>query len=494
MKTRQIRLGGLPRLVIAVFTLASAALVLAAATPFFTRTTITNDCDPQIPAPIVAADACDNQVAPTRNWSQDISWFDPDFDLYYLADRSNFGATIVDTTDDSVEDLAAGLCGPAGSTTLGSKLNCKDAGPNGVVVADNGVVLLSSISIKAPYVGAKELFVGDGDSALKGFPLDSFGFPLDDTGPSHCVSTGGNSSHNGTGDADRSDELAFDPDHNLILIANDKGSPFPFVSIIDVTPDSLTDCDYDTTFQTYATDNVVGQIIYDGDVGTDCPLFLDGDPACHHANVALSGIEQPQWVPSEGKFFMAVPQTDVNAGGQIDVIDPITMAVEKSYKLSKSFCIPHGLTVGPSVGGHNRLLVGCNGGSAVPGTNGGPDTPSDTPLISLVMDSGTGKIIANINKVGGSDEVWYNSFDNRYYLAASSHTADGKVRNPASKPRPVLGIIDAGTNKFIMNIDTGSGAHSAAAVGFKKVYVPIRTDSRADGKPEAGGIAVYTTK
>ena len=49
------------------------------------------------------------------------------------------------------------------------------------------------------------------------------------------------------------------------------------------------------------------------------------------------------------------------------------------------------------------------------------------------------------------------------------------------KKTPVLGVIDAGSNKWIANLPTGTGAHSVAVdPGNNRVYVPT---------PE--GIAVF---
>jgi len=94
---------------------------------------------------------------------------------------------------------------------------------------------------------------------------------------------------------------------------------------------------------------------------------------------------------------------------------------------------PHGLAIGP----HQNLLVGCN-----------------RPR-SIVLDARNGDILANITKVGGSDEVWFNPGDHRFYLAAN--------RNPLANGGRVLGVIDARFNQFIDKVSTAMGAHSVAA-------------------------------
>jgi hypothetical protein len=101
--------------------------------------------------------------------------------------------------------------------------------------------------------------------------------------------------------------------------------------------------------------------------------------------------------------------------------------------------MPHGLTLGPS----QNLLVGCSSGAK---------------LNSYIMTT-SGNVVATIGQVGGSDEVWYNPGDNRYYLAANRMTADG---TSSGAPAPVLGIVDAATNQWIANVPTAGNPHSVA--------------------------------
>jgi DNA-binding beta-propeller fold protein YncE len=281
---------------------------------------------------------------------------------------------------------------------------CASNGPNGVVVTEN------------PH----ELWAGDGDSTVKVFSLDSSGMPTSGT-PLATISTGG------TG---RADELAFDTRDHLILIANDEDAP-PFLTLISA--DSLA---------------------------VFAPPIVFSD--------ATDGIEQPVYDPQTHKFFVAVPATTRNPGGEIAVIEPLAAKVTKTHGLTD--CTPHGLTMGP-----NRLmLIGCNGGDTAPGTQ----------LRSIVMDSRNGHIVKTITQVGGSDEVWYNPGDNHYYLAASSYTVDGLK---GSAGNPVLGVIDAETNTHIQNVKTGAGSHSVAAESVNNhIYVPLRVT-----KSETGGIGVY---
>ena len=82
-------------------------------------------------------------------------------------------------------------------------------------------------------------------------------------------------------------------------------------------------------------------------------------------------------------------------------------------------CGPNGATVGP----HDNLLLGCT-----PGNN-----PSNTT--TLVINAKT-KYYANIGGITGSDEVWFNSGDTRYYLGASK-MIPVRGSNSASSTEPV---------------------------------------------------------
>ena len=48
-------------------------------------------------------------------------------------------------------------------------------------------------------------------------------------------------------------------------------------------------------------------------------------------------------------------------------------------------------------------------------------------MISIIMKATTGKVLQTFTQLGGSDEVWYNPGDNKYYLALSSWTSTGKT-------------------------------------------------------------------
>ena len=295
---------------------------------------------------------------------------------------------------------------------------------------------LATTSISGPdgvtIVGNKEVWAGDGDSTVKVIDIASFQVVA-------SISTGGQF---------RCDEMSWDSADHILAVANNADTP-PFVSFIN------TD-----------TRTVVGKIVFDGTNGTP--------------DATATGIEQSQWSPKTGLFYVSVPQifpTDPTQGG-IAVIDPSSRSVTAVYPVSN--CSPAGLSLGP----HNQAIIGC---SASFGTS--PNVLTQ----SLVIDLTSGRVVANIPEVGGSDEVWYDPASNHYYLAARNNTDNtGKIS-------PVLGTVDAKSNVFDGNVATSTSAHSVAADKVSHhVFVPIGFPAAGASDPtnpcpvvSKGCIAVY---
>jgi hypothetical protein len=206
-----------------------------------------------------------------------------------------------------------------------------------------------------------------------------------------------------TGGSKRVDEMALDSDGHQLLVVNNADSP-PFLTLISTKK---------------------GNPILFG------PVTVPG---------ATGGLEQPVWDPSTKRFYISVPELNGDAAHSgVAVFDPKTGTVEKVFDVG--LCGPSGLALGP----HQHLLLGC----------------AQQP--SVVIDAKTGAIVASINQVGGSDEVWFNPGDNHYYLAARN--------NPGG---PVLGVVDADTNLWIQNVPTSPNSHSVAAnPKTNDVYVPL---------------------
>lgn len=351
----------------------------------------------------------------------DISFVDPKIDLYVLADRTNASVDLFDASDATFTGRIGGPGVFAGVVlNADGTANNNKSGPDGVVIVEH-----------------KEIWAGDGDSTLKVIDIATGNITdtipvIDPTTPSVKL---------------RVDEMAYDPTDHILAAANNANTP-PFVTLIN------TD-----------THAILGQLVFDK----------------AHAGVdAQNGIEQPQWSPKTGLFYVSVPQVGPDpAQGGVSVIDPSTMSVTATYLVRN--CSPAGLTIGP----RNEAMIGC--GSAF-------GTSPNVVTQSIIMNLDNGEVLANITQAGGNDEVWYDAGTHHYYLAARG-TADS-----SGKVTPILGTVDANTFMFDGGVTTSTTAHSVAAdkrshhvfvpIGFVPKTAAPGTDA-TNPCPTNGCIAVY---
>jgi hypothetical protein len=119
-------------------------------------------------------------------------------------------------------------------------------------------------------------------------------------------------------------------------------------------------------------------------------------------------------------------------------------------------CGPNGATVGV----HDNLLLGC--------------TPANNPanVQTLVINAAT-KNQTLVGGITGSDEVWFNAGDRRYYTGSNRNCkVAGSPCPAASQQAAVLGVIDS-TSVLIETIPQGSGSHSVAADSRRNlIFVP----------------------
>lgn len=156
---------------------------------------------------------------------------------------------------------------------------------------------------------------------------------------------------------------------------------------------------------------------------------------------ATDGIEQPRYNPATGMIYQSLPsyKTPKTVGG-FAVVDPAKRIID--HMILVNDCSPAGNVIGPG----NAELMACQ-----------------DPGKTVVVDVVTGQVIKSISEVGGIDEAWYDAKSSAYYLSARD--------NPSG---PVLGVIDASTNNWVVNVPTAKNSHSVAVdPDTGKVYVPM---------------------
>src|SRR5712691_2540302 len=366
--------------------------------------------------------------------SYDISWVNPHRGEYYLADRSNAGIDVIDTKSLTFKRTIGGFVG-AKLNTAGTAVNNNISGPDGVVTH------------------GRWLYAGDGDSTLKVIDLDA----PDATAIKQTLSTGG---------ATRVDEMALTGDGETLLTANNAEDP-PYGDLFAAN----------------------------GDRHTSAVVLLTKvliDATIVPAGFGLS-IEQPTWDPTTKRFYVSVPVIannpagcnfngdagPVTCDGGLLVVDPATVSggtavigafdpATNTGVVKLNACGPNGATVGP----HDNLLLGC--------------TPANNPsnVSTLVINAAT-KNFANIGNITGSDEVWFNKGDGRYYTGSNRNCRiAGSPCPTAGTQAAVLGVID-GTSVLIETVPQSSGSHSVAADSKRNlIFVPQSAPVRVVG---AGG-------
>jgi DNA-binding beta-propeller fold protein YncE len=253
-------------------------------------------------------------IPPAGLWAFDISFVDDQSQTYYLADASNASVDLVDTRNNTLIGQIGGFRGFHGSIDT--------QGPGGVLVDDLG-----------------QLWASDGDSTVKVIDLSSRTIVA-------TLSTGGTR---------RADELAYDPQDQLLLVTNGSES-VPFATFISVTRRAI-----------------VGKLVFRG---------------------ASGGLEAPVFDAQTHLFYLSVPANTQEPGGAVAVVDPLTERLVREYPLPA--CDPSGIALDPATQG---LLLGCAG----------------HPVLISALN---GQVEATIWQTSGCDEVWYNRGDQSFYLAA----------------------------------------------------------------------------
>ena len=337
--------------------------------------------------------------------SFDISWVDNTRDVYYLADRSNNAIDVVDAIDGSfMKFLGQGkFAGVITGTPARS-------GPDGVLTDTDGTVWAGD-----------GLIGGVGHSSLKAFD------PL----------TGAMIANIDNGGVARADELAFGAvDGGRILIANPNEPTVAFTTLVNT-----------------ATQTIIGKVLYD-------EAAHSGLPAAGHGfntnfNGVQHGLEQPVFF--DGHFYLNVPATIQNPGGEIDVFDDNIARITAILALTT--CGGTGLAVGP----REDLLVECGDSFRVIDTSGTEE--------------------ARVTEFGASDEIWFNPGDGNVYFALAANT----TLRPGFGGG--LGVYDAVHNKSLglTELAGAQGEHSIAVdADSGKIFIPI-SDNPDNG---AGGIAM----
>jgi hypothetical protein len=335
--------------------------------------------------------------------------------------RGPFGTVIIVNTDDNIvtKELIpnppfAGACSfPARNTVTG---------PNGVIVIKTGLDAEVWAADGPVLTAAGKAHICSVTTGTPPIPVAA-----DIASPSTVkvldLNSGGTKAVISTGGTGRADELCYDSQSRVVLVANDQ--PFDnFITFIDAD-----------TYQ------VIQQIKFNG---TD----PNGD------NILANGIEQCIFNKKDGNFYINIPST----GPSTSPLPGVTLRISGTAPYQVQAIVAD-FSKAP------WNTTGCTGGT---GIALGPDDQLANSC-GLIISFNTGAIIANFPAAGKADEMWFNPGDGHYFLADST---------PA-----LLGVIDSGKNsgkktkkpRVDLSTTTAVGSHSVAAdKETNLVYVPIR--------------------
>jgi hypothetical protein len=183
-----------------------------------------------------------------------------------------------------------------------------------------------------------------------------------------------------------------------------------------------------------------------------------GTPAGCIGSFAPAGLGGMVFYPPTSTFLLtngnSTPDITVGSVDVIDPLHPITVGGVTKFApvVINSFPIPNCMPTSVNVGPGTDVFVGCAD------HDGRAFAPS-----SVIINGTTGQILTTINDVGFVDQTWYNPGDNNYYTASRDMPTG-----------PVLGVINAGTRQWLINVPTNGNAHSVAVDPKNNhIYVPL---------------------
>lgn len=330
----------------------------------------------------IAIPASTDNVQPGGVFSSfDISYFDPTTQLDYVADRSNASVDIFSAQTNTF----VGRIGGTGNLFSGQQATTSTSGPDGVLV----------VSLPSQH----QVYAGNGNSTVLGFNIVS---PTNNPQVSTTSTLG----------SFRADEMAFDPNTKLLIVANNADAP-AHATLINTTTGTV----------------VRSNITIPGAAITD-------------------GMEQSAYNPHTGTFFVSIPSLHGDTSGGVAEIST-SGDVLHVYSLA---------SLGISSYSPSGLAIAANGQMMIGNGNAG----GSTVILDPTANGGNGALVKSFN-VSGEDEVWYDPTNGRWFLSARSNASG-----------PVLGVVDSNTDTLLQLIPTDASAHSVAVDPISgEVFVPF---------------------
>jgi len=305
---------------------------------------------------------------------------------------------------------------------IGTGANAATSGPNSIVFTGDG-----------------KAWVSDGIAAVRVVDLATSAITA-------TISTAIAACDNGTiHNCQRTNEISYDPEHHIIFVQN----PSP----LDTAGAAVTIDTYGTFISSVSPYTVLGTITFPDRRGQEAPLY---DASQHRFLTAVSG--------------RLVGTTYYDQ--YVAVIDPAQ--VTRPFVMEKKYTIDcFALGIGASQGatfGINDPALSPVGKMVIPGCGK-----------ALIMDTHTGATTP-ILQVGGGNETWYNSGDDRYYVTGVD------VTNGVNS----LGVINATTSAWIQSVPALQATNPTALAETNAIFAVVQVNAGQVATPSTDNSACVT--
>lgn len=241
----------------------------------------------------------------------------------------------------------------------------------------------------------------------------------------------------------RTNEISYDPEHHIIFVQN----PSP----LDTAGVGVTIDTYGTFISSVSPYTVLGTITFADRRGQEAPLY---DASQHRFLTAVSG--------------RLVGATYYDQ--YVAVIDPtvIPFVTEKKYTID-CFALGIGASQGATFG-INDPALSPHGKMVIPGCGK-----------AVIMDTHTGAATP-ILQVGGGNETWYNSGDDKYYVTGVD------ITNGVNS----LGVINATTSAHLQSVPALQATNPTAYAATNTIFAVVQVNAGQVTTPSTDNSACVT--
>lgn len=354
-------------------------------------------------------------------------WVEQSNGKYFLTDYSASGVHVIDIRTHTYAGFIGGMAGNA--ATGGGTATTNGPGPNAFVSVPRRYGFRGQPD-PADRGGGPDrvLFASDGNSTVRVINMETLQVIA-------SISTASPACDDGTATGKycgRSNEIAYDPVHHIVLVSN----PAP----LTLTAPHILAVGYATFISAEPPYTVLGRVTFPG----------------------AGNVEGHIWVPQLNRFLLPIQPTAANQATKgtmyIAVINPRTLEIEDKRVY---FCPEIPGTIPTSTGNNNLQLA--PEGNLWAQMCGRP----------IRLDVFSGAIKNVVSQVGTGDQDWYNPGDGNFYVTGAVPPADPSTTPPTAAGPAQLGVIDGRSGAFLQSVANPGGASPSAYARTNEIFTRV---------------------